>query len=95
MDNATTGRLIGSQGRREEPAYVFRSFGTDAIMLAVRLLVRFPATRPECIRSPRASSSADNASPTPPLSAKISQLARPAGARGFCTASSLGCHWNS
>ncbi len=35
------------------------------------------------LRSPRASSSADSASPTPPLSAKISQLARPAGADGF------------
>ena len=35
------------------------------------------------LRSPRASSSADSASPTPPLSAKISQLARPAGAEGF------------
>ena len=44
MDNSTTARLIRCQSRLEEPADVFRSFGTDAIMLAVRLLVRFPAS---------------------------------------------------
>src|SRR5579864_980093 len=43
MDDATTARLIGWQRLLEEPADVFRSFRTDAIMLAVRLLVRFPA----------------------------------------------------
>jgi hypothetical protein len=44
MDNSTPARLIRCQGRLEEPADVFRSFGTDAIMLAVRLLVRFSAS---------------------------------------------------
>ena len=44
MDNATAARLIRSQGRLEEPAYVFRSSGANAIMLAVRLLVGLPAS---------------------------------------------------
>src|SRR5580658_4131212 len=44
MDNTTTGRLIGSQCRREEPADVLRSFGVDAIVLAVYLLVRPPGS---------------------------------------------------
>ena len=42
------------------------------------------------LRSPRASNSADNASPTPPLSAKISQLARLAGAEGLPVATGGG-----
>src|ERR1019366_2782523 len=42
MDNSTTAGLIWYQSRLEEPADVLRSFGADAIMLAVRLLVRFP-----------------------------------------------------
>jgi hypothetical protein len=41
MDNSATARHFGYEGRLEEPADIFRSFGTDAIMLAVRLRVRF------------------------------------------------------
>jgi hypothetical protein len=42
MDNPTADGLIGYQSHLEELSDVFRSFWTEAKILTVRVLVRFP-----------------------------------------------------